>query len=167
MSEAGDSTRRGIEVPAEIAEAARMPDDLDANATAEHAVPDVARRRTAAWVYIAATSLTIIAAGRGVSDGLWALAVVFALIAVYHFAAGRPLAVREDHALDVANRATEFPVGHASATLGFRGPLARPVWNILIFSADDPPSARGLVRVDGYDGRVVEQYVEAIEAEEA
>ena len=154
-------------MPGELAAAARMPDDLDANAAADHNVPDVARRRTAAWVYVAAGALTVIAAGRGVSDGLWALAVVFALVAAYHFAAGRRLAVREDHALDVANQATEFPVGHASATLGFRGPLGRPVWNILIFSADDPPSARGLVRVDAYDGSVLEKYVEAIEADES
>jgi hypothetical protein len=36
------------------------------------------------------------------------------------------------------------------------------VWNVLVFSADDPPSQRGLVRVDAVDGRVVETYTEPI-----
>jgi hypothetical protein len=31
-----------------------------------------------------------------------------------------------------------------------------------VFSADDPPSRRGLVRVDGIDGSVVETYVEDV-----
>jgi hypothetical protein len=34
------------------------------------------------------------------------------------------------------------------------------VWNVLVFSADEPPSRRGLVRIDAVDGHVVESYVE-------
>jgi hypothetical protein len=47
--------------------------------------------------------------------------------------------------------------------LGFEGILARPVWNVLVFSADDPPSRRGLVRIDGRSGEVVETYDEAVQ----
>jgi hypothetical protein len=36
------------------------------------------------------------------------------------------------------------------------------VWNVLVFSADDPPTKRGLVRVDALSGEVVETYTEAI-----
>ena len=62
----------------------------------------------------------------------------------------------------MANRSTDFAVGHASAVLGFDGLLARPIWNVLVFSADDPPSQRGLVRVDARAGSIIEQYVEPI-----
>jgi hypothetical protein len=165
MTGSGGADRRGIEVPAETAEAARMPDDLDANAAVEYSVPDVGRRRQAAWVYVSAAAGMFALAAGGVSDGLWFLGGGLVAIAGYHLLAGRSLVVREDRALEVANRATSFPVGHASATLGFRGPLARPVWNVLVFSADDPPSERGLVRVDAYDGDVIEQYVEKVEPE--
>jgi hypothetical protein len=37
------------------------------------------------------------------------------------------------------------------------------VWNVLVFSADDPPTERGLVRVDAVNGKVVGTYVEKIE----
>jgi hypothetical protein len=38
------------------------------------------------------------------------------------------------------------------------------VWNVLVFSADDPPSQRGLVRVDARTGEVIETYTEAVPA---
>lgn len=161
----GRVDRHGIEIPAEIAAAARVPDDLDANATDEYAIPDTRRRRQAGLVYVVAALLSMGAALGGISDGFWILAAVFVGIAVFHAVAGKPLAMREGAALDIANAATTFPVGHASATLGFDGPLARPVWNVLVFSADEPPSERGLVRVDALAGTVIEQYVEAISLE--
>ena len=51
----------------------------------------------------------------------------------------------------VASRTVGFPVGHASAQLAWRG-LSRPAWRILLYSADEPPSLRGLVELDAVDG---------------
>jgi hypothetical protein len=92
---------------------------------------------------------------------------LLAAIGGFHFLAGWRLDVREWKALQVANQATGFPVGHASAQLTFDGWRSRPVWNVLVFSADDPPSQRGLVRVDGITAEVVEEYVEDVPASES
>jgi hypothetical protein len=70
------------------------------------------------------------------------------------------LAVDDGAALEAATRSVEFPVGHASAAVGFDGWRSRPVWNVLVFSADDPPSRRGLVRVDAVTGDVIESFTE-------
>ncbi len=156
-----------IEVPADIAEAAGMPEDLDANVVGPYAVPDTARRRGAGMVYVVAALVVAAGIPAGLPTGMWLTVAGFGAIAIYHVAAGTKLEVREHRALDIANQATEFPVGHASAALGFDGFLARPVWNVLVFSADDPPSMRGLVRVAGSDGSIVEQYVEAVPQEPA
>lgn len=163
MTDSGGADRRGIEIPAEIADAARMPDDLDADAVGEYHVPDTWRRRTASLVYVGAAAVSVAAALGGVSDGFWVLAGAFLVVTAYHFLAGQRLEVREHRALELANRSAGFPVGHASATMGFDGVLARPVWNVLVFSADEPPSQRGLVRVDALNGKIVEQYVESVE----
>ena len=160
----GGADRRGIEVPSDVAAAAGMPADLDADAVGEYTVPDTAQRRTAGWVYGVIAAIAAVAALSGLGSGYWVATAALVLIAAYHLAAGRPLAVREAAALESANRATDFAVGHASAALGFDGFLARPVWNVLVFSADDPPTRRGLVRVDALEGSIVEQYVEPIEA---
>ncbi len=74
------------------------------------------------------------------------------------------LPVREGRALEVANRHVPFAVGHASAQLAFTGWLARPMWHVLVFAADEPPSQQGLVRVDARSGEVVDSYVEEIAA---
>jgi hypothetical protein len=53
-----------------------------------------------------------------------------------------------------------FPVGHASAQLGWRGLRSRPTWRILLYSNEEPPKQRGLVLVDGVDGTVLDHFVE-------
>lgn len=151
-----------IEVAADVAAAAGMPDDLDANLVGPYQVPDPARRKRAGLVYLAGAAITAGGIAAGLPDGMWVMAAIMALIGVYHLAAGLHLAITDAEALTAANRATEFAVGHASAVLGFEGFLARPVWNVLVFSADEPPTRRGLVRVDGGNGAILETYTEDV-----
>lgn len=151
-----------IEVPADVAAAAGMPDDLDANVLGPYDVPDPARRRRAGAVYFVAAAATAVGIALGLPTGMWIVVGMFVAIGIYHFVAGHHLAVKDHEALTIANKATEFPVGHASAVLGFDGITARPIWNVLVFSADEPPSQRGLVRVDGRSGAIVETYTEPV-----
>ena len=151
-----------IEIAADVASAAGMPEDLNANVFGPYEVPDPVRRRRAGLVYF--VGAVIIAAGifAGLPTGMWIMAAVFVVVGCYHLLAGRHLEVREGQALTLANKATDFAVGHASAVLGFDGLLARPVWNVLVFSSEEPPAQRGLVRVDGQSGTVVETFTEVI-----
>ncbi len=151
-----------IEVDPDVAAAAGMPEDLDANVLGPYQVPDPARRRRSGVVYFFAAAIVIAGIAAGLPAGMWLIAVILVAIGGYHLAAGRHLAVKDAAALDAANRATDFPVGHASAVLGFSGLLARPVWNVLVFSADEPPSKRSLVRIDGGTGEILETYTEAV-----
>ena len=96
-----------------------------------------------------------------VNAGVLAAGIGLLLFAAYCWQAGFHLAVDERDALVVASRTVGFPVGHASAQLGWRGLRSRPTWRILLYSAEDPPRTRGLVLVDGVDGEVVEHFTEA------
>ena len=66
--------------------------------------------------------------------------------------------VDQTEALLIASRTVGFAVGHSSAQLAWRGLRARPAWRILLYSADEPPTMRGLVEIDARrrhgDGRV-------------
>jgi hypothetical protein len=79
---------------------------------------------------------------------------------LYSLQAGFDLDVDERDALVIASQAVGFPVGHASAQLGWRGLRSRPTWRILLYSNDEPPAKRGLVLVDGVKGDVVDFFVE-------
>ena len=139
-----------------------LPEDLDVTQyQGPYLFPDTNRRRIAGTIYVGLAVLCGIAAvvGGG-NDGLVGAAVLLVLIGGYHFLAAWPLHVDQTEALTVASRTVGFPVGHASGQLGFRGLRSRPSWRILLYSADEPPSMRGLVELDGVDGRVQGEYTE-------
>lgn len=137
-----------------------LPEELDITVARPYKVPDNRKRRVAAWCYV----VTAAACGAGAADsangGLLAAAVFLALVAAYHFAAAWPLKLDETGALALSANAAGFPVGHASAQLAWRGLRSRPVWRVLLYSADEPPSKRGLVELDAVDGEILGTYTE-------
>ena len=158
-SEAGDHR---IRIPDEIARAQQVPEELDATQRWPYSIPSTRRRRKAAMVYgVGATGVIAVIAAGGPTLLLVLVGILAALV-VWHLMSAWPIEVLDPAALEVANREVPFAVGHASAAVGFDGWRARPIWNVLVFSADEPPSQRGLVRVDAVDGHVVETYVEPI-----
>jgi hypothetical protein len=143
-----------------------LPEDLDVTRyVGMYTFPDIRRRRAPAFAYLLlAVGLGALWAGSGeavlVNDGFLAVAVVLALIAIYHLVAAWPLAVKDTDALLAAAGEVGFPIGHASAQLGWRGLRSRPTWRILLYSSEDPPAKRGLVLVDGVDGEVLDHVTE-------
>ncbi len=139
----------------------QLPEDLDITAyVGPYVFPDIKRRRIAGTVYLVIAAFVLWAAIASANAGLVFGAALLAAIAAYHFVAGWSLNIDQTEALAVASRTVGFPVGHASAQLGWRGLRSRPAWRILVYSADEPPSVRGLVELDAVDGRVLGEYTE-------
>ena len=151
---------------AEIRDA--LPADLNAAGfVGPYLFPNNNRRRIPAYLYWAISVVCIaiwfLRSGEDpvlINEGVLIAAVILALLGLYSFVSGWNLKVDESDALVAATKQVGFPVGHASAQMGWRGLLSRPTWRILLYSADDPPETRGLVLVDGVDGSVVEWFVE-------
>jgi hypothetical protein len=138
-----------------------LPEDLDVTAyVGPYVFPDIKRRRIAGTIYVVLGAFVLWAALATDNRGLLFGAILLGLIAGYHFVAGWPLRIDQTEALAVASRTVGFPVGHASAQLAWRGLRSRPAWRILVYSADEPPSVRGLVELGAVDGRVLGEYTE-------
>jgi hypothetical protein len=144
-----------------------LPRDLDAAGyVGPYEFPDNARRRIPGFLYLAVAAGCVavrLAAGDGavlVNDGLYVVAAGLGLFGLYCLACGWHNNVDDSDALVEATKAVGFPVGHASAQLGWRGLRSRPTWRILLYSAEDPPATRGLVLVDAVDGHIVAQFTE-------
>jgi hypothetical protein len=147
-----------------------LPEELDASGyVGPYAFPDNNRRRIPGIIYLATaaacallwvTNRNGVRNGVLVNDGFLFVAVGLALVGVYNLTSGWRLRVRETDALVAATAQVGFPVGHASAQLAWRGLRSRPTWRILLYSADEPPTKRGLVLVDGISGAVVAHFVE-------
>lgn len=138
-----------------------LPDDLDVTQQAgSYVFPDTSRRRIAGWCYVAVALGSLaawLATGNG---GMAAAAVLLGAAATVHFLAGWPMRIDQTEALATASRTVGFAVGHASAQLAWRGLRSRPTWRILVYSADEPPTRRGLVELDAVDGSVIGEYTE-------
>lgn len=134
-----------------------LPDELTVASAyvGPYQFPDVRRRRIAATLYAVVAVLCAIGFATSSNGGLLAAAILLGLIALYHFATAWPLAVDQTEALAVASREVGFPVGHASAQVTWRGLRSRPMWRVLVYSADTPPSFRGIVELDAVDAHVI------------
>jgi hypothetical protein len=145
-----------------------LPDDLDVTGfVGPYKFPDNSRRRVQGVLYlvIAVGCLAVWLARRGedpvlVNGGFLAAAVLLGAVGVFCLTSGWRMHVDERDALVAATKAADFPVGHASAQLAWRGLRSRPTWRILCYSAEEPPRRRAFVLVDAIDGRTIEQVVE-------
>lgn len=153
----------GIHIPSEVAEAEGVPEDLDSGVVGPYRFPDPGRRRVAGYVYLlGAAALGALA----VSTPRLAIgALLLAALAVWHLLAAFHLGIDQEEALARAAAAVPFPVGHASAAVTFHGLRGRPRWQVVVYSADEPPSRRGLATFDGVTGLPVGPlYVEDVPA---
>jgi hypothetical protein len=155
----GEVVRRDEDVVDEL------PHDLHAAGyVGPYLFPNNKRRRVPGVIYLvlAALVLTVWATvdSSYVNGGYVLGGLLLAVVGAYHLLTGWDLVVDEQDALVAAGREVGFPVGHASAQMGWRGLRSRPLWRILLYSDEDPPAKRGLVLVDGVDGTVVEHFVE-------
>jgi hypothetical protein len=139
----------------------QLPEELDVTAyVGPYVFPNINRRRIPGVMYGALAVLCLAGRVWSTNLGLLAAAILLAAISAYHFATAWNLEVSQTEALVVASRTVGFPVGHASAQLAWRGLRSRPVWRILLYSADEPPTMRGLVELDAVDGHVMGEYTE-------
>jgi hypothetical protein len=150
----------GINIPAEVAESAQVPHDLDSSAVGPYRFPSPRRRRTSALIYLGLAPIVfLITPAKGIAIGM---SVMLVLVAAWHWRAAWPLRLQPEEALTIAAQRAPFPIGHASAAVIFVGLFSRPRWHVVMYDAAEPPSARALVVVDGVDGAVMgDPYTEA------
>lgn len=162
-SDASSTSRSDAEVTDQL------PADLDLQALdySEYVFPNNNRRRVPGALYVVLGTVALVAVSFFVSDryhlrngGMIAGAVALIVFGVYSIAAGWNLRYDERDALLAGIRVAQFPVGHASAQMGWRGLLSRPTWRILLYSNEAQPMYRGLVLVDGVDGDVLDVIIE-------
>ena len=146
-----------------------LPDDLNASEyVGPYQFPDNSRRRRPAYLYfgISAVCVVVWLLRRDhdpvlINNGLLWAALLLTAVGILSFTSGWRMHVDEKQALVAAQQAINFPVGHASAQQVWHGFRSRPTWRVLCYSAEDPPTQRGLVLVDAVDGHVLQHLVES------
>ncbi|MDP9072758.1 MAG: hypothetical protein M3N98_01060 [Actinomycetota bacterium] len=143
-----------------------LPAELDAHGyVGPYTFPNNNRRRISGLMFLAAGAACValfVVRGNGVliNRGFFYGGLFLMALGCFHLASGVTLRINETDALVAATTTVGFVVGHASAQLSWRGLLSHPTWRILLYSADDPPTRRGLVLVDGVTGTVGDHLVQ-------
>jgi hypothetical protein len=124
---------------------------------------DTAKRRRAGAVYIV---MAVLAGAIAISTQiqlLWLTAVVpLVVLAGYQFLGGWKMQVTDMEAIEKASDRVSFTTGHGSATLGYRGLRARPVWEVLIYGDGPAPQFQALVTIDAVSGDVTGTFEEEV-----
>ena len=145
----------------------QLPSDLDVSAfVGPYQFPDNSRRRIPGYLYLGISALSLLLwilsdqSSGLVNDGFLVFAVALAAFAIFVLTSSWKMTINERDALVHASRAVDFAVGHASAQQVWRGVRSRPTWRVFCYSAQEPPTHRGLVLVDAVNGEIVECLVE-------
>ena len=126
---------------------------------------DTSRRRRAGFVYLAIAAVCALIVLVINISAMWFTGVgALLMLAGYQFAGAWRMTVTDMEAIGIASNAASFAVGHGSATLGYKGVLAKPIWQVLVFSDTPSPDRQALVTVDALSGDVTGQYEEAVPA---
>ena len=128
-------------------------------------VIDTRARRMAGIVYLVLALVAAVFVVVSDVSGMWLTAVApIAGLGFVQIATAWSMPVGDVRAIEIAASEVSFGVGHGSATLGYRGPLAKPVWQVLVFSDAPSPDRQALVTVDAMNGEVTGRYEEDVEA---
>jgi len=145
----------------------QLPSDLDVSAfVGPYQFPDNSRRRIPGYLYLGISALSLLLwlmsdqSSGLVNYGFLVFGISLAAFAGYVLSSSWKMTVNERDALVHASRAVDFAVGHASAQQVWRGIRSRPTWRVFCYSAQEPPTHRGLVLVDAVDGEILECLVE-------
>lgn len=116
-------------------------------------------------VYLVVAALAAILVATTGVNAMWLTAVLPLVgLALLQLAGGWRMKVKDVDAIAIASDHASFDVGHGSATLGFSGVLAKPVWQVLVFADGPAPDTQALITVDALTGDVRGSYEESVPA---
>jgi len=124
---------------------------------------DTAKRRRAGVVYIVMAVLAAAVVIATQIQLMWLTAVgSLLMLAGYQFLGGWKMQVTDMEAIEKASDRVSFATGHGSATLGYRGLRARPVWEVLVYGDGPAPQFQALVTIDAVSGEITGIYEEPV-----
>lgn len=139
----------------------QLPDDLDVTKyVGPYQFPTPRRRRNAAVCIFLISLFSLVTGIFSNNTTLILSGIFFVAVSLYFYFSAWPLNVDDLSALTIAAKQAPYSVGHASAQLSFMGWMSKPLWRVVVFSSEEPPSQRGMVEINAVNKEVVSTYFE-------
>jgi len=158
----------GIEIDNDVAEETLLPDDLNSLAVGSYVVPDPSKRKQYPYVVLGVVLLIYITSLMIDFVSFVPVIIILSIVSLLLFVVNNEFKIRQQEVIEKISNNIVHSIGYYSIALTFQFTLKQiltPVWTVIVYSHENPPSNKTIIEISAFSGRVItEPYTEKLNA---
>jgi len=158
----------GIEIDKDVAEETLLPDDLNSLAVGSYVVPDPSKRKQYPYVVLGVVLLIYITSLMIDFVSFVPVIIILSIVSLLLFVVNNKFKIRQQEVIEKISNNIDHSIGYYSIALTFQFTLKQiltPVWTVIVYSHENPPSNKTIIEISAFSGRVItEPYTEKLNA---
>jgi len=158
----------GIEIDKDVAEETLLPDDLNSLAVGSYVVPDPSKRKQYPYVVLGVVLLIYITSLMIDFVSFVPVIIILSIVSLLLFVVNNEFKIRQQEVIEKISNNIDHSIGYYSIALTFQFTLKQiltPVWTVIVYSHENPPSNKTIIEISAFSGRVItEPYTEKLNA---
>jgi len=158
----------GIEIDKDVAEETLLPDDLNSLAVGSYVVPDPSKRKQYPYVVLGVVLLIYITSLMIDFVSFVPVIIILSIVSLLLFVVNNKFTIRQQEVIEKISNNIDHSIGYYSIALTFQFTLKQiltPVWTVIVYSHENPPSNKTIIEISAFSGRVItEPYTEKLNA---
>jgi len=158
----------GIEIDNDVAEETLLPDDLNSLAVGSYVVPDPSKRKQYPYVVLGVVLLIYITSLMIDFVSFVPVIIILSIVSLLLFVVNNEFKIRQQEVIEKISNNIDHSIGYYSIALTFQFTLKQiltPVWTVIVYSHENPPSNKTIIEISAFSGRVItEPYTEKLNA---
>jgi hypothetical protein len=158
----------GIEIDKDVAKESLLPDDLNSLAVGSYVVPDPSKRKQYPYVLLGVVLLIYITSLMIDFVSFVPVIIILSIVSLLLFVVNNKFKIRQQEVIEKVSNNIDHSIGYYSIALTFQFTLKQiltPVWTVIVYSHENPPSNKTIIEISAFSGRVItEPYTEKLNA---
>jgi len=158
----------GIEIDKDVAKETLLPDDLNSLAVGSYVVPDPSKRKQYPYVVLGVVLLIYITSLMIDFVSFVPVIIILSVVSLLLFVVNNKFKIRQQEVIEKISNNIDHSIGYYSIALTFQFTLKQiltPVWTVIVYSHENPPSNKTIIEISAFSGRVItEPYTEKLNA---
>ena len=158
----------GIEIDKDVAKETLLPDDLNSLAVGSYVVPDPSKRKQYPYVVLGVVLLIYITSLMIDFVSFVPVIIILSIVSLLLFVVNNEFKIRQQEVIEKISNNIVHSIGYYSIALTFQFTLKQiltPVWTVIVYSHENPPSNKTIIEISAFSGRVItEPYTEKLNA---
>ena len=158
----------GIEIDKDVAKETLLPDDLNSLAVGSYVVPDPSKRKQYPYVVLGVVLLIYITSLMIDFVSFVPVIIILSIVSLLLFVVNNKFKIRQQEVIEKISNNIDHSIGYYSIALTFQFTLNQiltPVWTVIVYSHENPPSNKTIIEISAFSGRVItEPYTEKLNA---